>query len=601
MKKRFLNYSHIAKCLVYVAMLLIGTICNAQQTIKGVVLDADTKQPIPFVNIYLQNTLKGTATNMLGEFSMAIPKDNSNDLLIRALGYKSQVIESRKIFQLKEKICLIPQTYDLVEFEKAEDKALTDPEEIVQKAISRISKNISNERFTLNAEYQDIFQDYLTDSILCTTHKSVQCNFEGINKNEKSDSVQVLSSETDNTTWENFRYNESAVLPQYEIPDYNTNHLQCLLRMDPIRNYQTKTFDFVERLDVNFLANHFLWLDSIGRYNNRNTYFITISLRPQLRYSYVNIVSGNFAISEISIRKSSTTSPHPHFSDHVFLNGYGGYPVSMPIGRLMLDTKDLAIVYFEYCNGFGNDRYKFSAEYIKYGEKYYPSKMYFANKFWMSPKPNFKIDGNNTKNGLQCLYGPKYYNGVLKEFSTSQEQKKVVIQTIAEHTIECPISSYRSNDNKINVPEIIAKNKAAEEILMQTKYKDFTKYIHHRKVVFQPPSSAGVTKTSDYDNFFYALGDRSFHWYAFGSKRMKDRKTGTIWTTSAYRMTCDKFNVGIPTYIHSGDELDSIFPIIALPVTSIDEYRYVLKYPENNKIHTRPNLVKGYLFIRKPQ
>ena len=589
------------KHVLCIALLLIGTVCNAQQTLKGVVLDADTKQPIPFVNIYLQNTLKGTATNMLGEFSMAIPKDNSNDLLIRALGYKSQVIESRKIFQLKEKIYLIPQTYDLVEFEKAEDKALTDPEAIVRKAISRISKNISKERFSLNGEYQNIFQDYLSDSILCTTHKSVQCNFDGINKHEKSDSIQVLSSETDNANWENFRYNESAVLPQYEIPDYNTNHLQCLLRMDPIRNYQTKTFDFVERLDVNFLANHFLWLDSIGRYNNRNTYFITISLRPQLRYSYVNIVSGNFAISEISIRKSSTTSPHPHFSDHVFLNGYGGYPVSMPIGRLMLDTKDLAIVYFEYCNGFGNDRYKFSAEYKKYGEKYYPSKMYFANKFFMSPKPNFKIYGNNTKNGLKCLDGSKYYNGVIKEFSTTREQKKVVKQTIAENTIESPLSSYVYNKIKINIPEIIAKNKATEEILMQTKYKDFTKYIHHRKIVFQPPSSVGLTKTSDYDNFFYALGDRSFHWYAYGSKRMKDRKNGITWGTTRYLTACDQYAAGIRTYINSAGELDSLFSIIPLPVTSIDEYRYVLKYPVNNNTHTRPNLVKGYLEIRRPR
>ena len=46
---------------------------NAQNIeISGIVIDADTKEPIPFVNIALKEIYKGTASNDLGEFYFKI-------------------------------------------------------------------------------------------------------------------------------------------------------------------------------------------------------------------------------------------------------------------------------------------------------------------------------------------------------------------------------------------------------------------------------------------------------------------------------------------------------------------------------------------------
>ena len=50
-------------------LLLAGNFipANAQNIeISGIVIDADTKEPIPFVNIALKEIYKGTASNDLG-------------------------------------------------------------------------------------------------------------------------------------------------------------------------------------------------------------------------------------------------------------------------------------------------------------------------------------------------------------------------------------------------------------------------------------------------------------------------------------------------------------------------------------------------------
>ncbi|MBI3142800.1 MAG: carboxypeptidase-like regulatory domain-containing protein [Bacteroidetes bacterium] len=62
----------------------------AQDYVGGVVVDAANGSPIPFANVVLKGSYKGTATNFEGEFTLVVSKAHIHDtLLITVVGYKN--------------------------------------------------------------------------------------------------------------------------------------------------------------------------------------------------------------------------------------------------------------------------------------------------------------------------------------------------------------------------------------------------------------------------------------------------------------------------------------------------------------------------------
>ena len=59
------------------------------EIIKGKIKDKSTLEPIPFANIYVNNTTIGTQTNELGEFSLKVASIQNVKLVISSIGYKS--------------------------------------------------------------------------------------------------------------------------------------------------------------------------------------------------------------------------------------------------------------------------------------------------------------------------------------------------------------------------------------------------------------------------------------------------------------------------------------------------------------------------------
>lgn len=92
-----------------------GFAANAQQFVQGVVVDSETGQPIPFVNIVLKGSYKGTATNFDGEFIINIPKEKINDtLLMTVVGYKtSEYMVSKFLGDKFHRFTLVPFIYEI--------------------------------------------------------------------------------------------------------------------------------------------------------------------------------------------------------------------------------------------------------------------------------------------------------------------------------------------------------------------------------------------------------------------------------------------------------------------------------------------------------
>jgi len=76
---------------VFVFACLVSEIAHSQ-SIEGVVRDGETGEVIPFANVYLAGTLKGTSTDIEGAFSIWDLKSGTYDLAISHVGFRDTVL-----------------------------------------------------------------------------------------------------------------------------------------------------------------------------------------------------------------------------------------------------------------------------------------------------------------------------------------------------------------------------------------------------------------------------------------------------------------------------------------------------------------------------
>ena len=105
---------------------------------QGKVIDASTRKPVVFANVYLDGTSIGTVTNSEGEFVLKIPKNIKQNVIgIAYLGYKNELIPLRNLESEKNVIILEPSPIPIEEV----IIRTGDPVELLMTAISNIKKN----------------------------------------------------------------------------------------------------------------------------------------------------------------------------------------------------------------------------------------------------------------------------------------------------------------------------------------------------------------------------------------------------------------------------------------------------------------------------
>lgn len=89
---------------------------NSQEfLLEGTVYDTQSGKPIPFVNISLMNTLKGTSSDESGRYFVELPvADKEKMVHISALGYRDSITTVQALFHQK-KIGLKETSYELDE------------------------------------------------------------------------------------------------------------------------------------------------------------------------------------------------------------------------------------------------------------------------------------------------------------------------------------------------------------------------------------------------------------------------------------------------------------------------------------------------------
>ncbi len=108
------------------------------RSIKGLVIDGRTRQPLPYSSVFLSDKSTGTITNQTGRFDLKIHTDESGDTLgISHIGYKMVTIP---LSSIDTSALVIRLSSDKVQISEVVVKPL-DPIYILTKAIESISVN----------------------------------------------------------------------------------------------------------------------------------------------------------------------------------------------------------------------------------------------------------------------------------------------------------------------------------------------------------------------------------------------------------------------------------------------------------------------------
>lgn len=100
----------------YILLLLCQSylLYSYGQVVKGTILDAITKEAIPFVSVYYDQTFKGTVADQNGNFKLETSKDSKIPFVVSAIGYYSATISNYSTYEIV-KVYLEPKVYKINE------------------------------------------------------------------------------------------------------------------------------------------------------------------------------------------------------------------------------------------------------------------------------------------------------------------------------------------------------------------------------------------------------------------------------------------------------------------------------------------------------
>ena len=148
------------KRLIISIILIIPLFSFSQEIMySGVLIDKDDKTTIPFASIWLEGNTYGVMSDDKGKFSLKLRKENDT-IVIRAFGYKLQVVEAKKN-KKENKIMLTPLKTTLPEV-NVEGMG---PKAILTKALRSVDENfLKKETFYLNME--SLMKKKINDSLV---------------------------------------------------------------------------------------------------------------------------------------------------------------------------------------------------------------------------------------------------------------------------------------------------------------------------------------------------------------------------------------------------------------------------------------------------
>ncbi|OHX63940.1 carboxypeptidase-like regulatory domain-containing protein [Flammeovirga pacifica] len=181
---------------IYLTLFLLLSTSSylcAQRVLKGIIIDAETDEPLPYTNIILNKSRKGTVSNAEGKFAFSIKKINPTDTLTFYFGGYETVKVNVSDLPSNSKIALKPNIVNLEEVE------ITDKDQTPKQIIALIEDNFEKNYHDLPPHQEFLFVHHFGKTALdpkvmdpMTIKKS---SFDGIDQETIDNVMKMMPKE----------------------------------------------------------------------------------------------------------------------------------------------------------------------------------------------------------------------------------------------------------------------------------------------------------------------------------------------------------------------------------------------------------------------
>jgi len=255
------------------------------RSVKGLVIDAKTRQPLPYSTVFLVNKSTGTITNIGGRFELKISISATEDTLgVSFIGYK---LYKMPLSSLDTGMTIVRLSSRKVQIREIIVKPL-DPIYILTKAIEAISANYDRKPAVFTAFFRESTRQDNTDISLSEAVISI---FKEPYTSARDDQIKIFKGRKGSNTGEK------------EFVDFVVQGgLYNTLQLDIVKNLPTF-------LDADYFALYEYKIERIITHFDRPTYMISFDQREGVKYPcykgrvYIDveslaIVGASFQLSE---------------------------------------------------------------------------------------------------------------------------------------------------------------------------------------------------------------------------------------------------------------------------------------------------------------
>jgi hypothetical protein len=284
--------------LIFICLLfsINHPVTNCQQLdyIRGKVFDSITSEPVPFATVRLKNSQFGVISNAEGDFRILNnPGFQSDSLIVSCIGFHRLSLAFSKLKTSEmNNLKLVPNIYSLNEVRVTARKKRLSPEIMIARALRNIKKNNPAEPFSYVSYYRDYQKD--SNNYLNLNEGIIQTLDKGFGYPSDSNRYRLLDFK------KNLDFLKKNITPYYDLPetdhsdksfkniphatvgDQYGNEFFILLAHNAIRNFNKKSFSFVDIFVQDFIKNH--WFSTpMGIYDGSTLlYKIDFIAKPKI-------------------------------------------------------------------------------------------------------------------------------------------------------------------------------------------------------------------------------------------------------------------------------------------------------------------------------
>ena len=274
--------------LIFIGLLLSIShpviYCQQPDYIRGKVIDSKTSEPIPFATVRLKNSQFGVISNAEGDFRILNnPGFQSDSLIVSCIGFHRLSVAFSKLKTSEtNNLKLVTNIYKLKEVSVTARKKRLSPEIMIARALRDIKKNNPAIPFSYVSYYRDYQKD--SSNYLNLNEGIIQTLDKGFAYPSDSNRYRLLDFK------KNMDFLSMNITPYYDLPetdhsdksfkrishaivgDQYGNEFFILLAHNAIRNFNKKSFSFVDIFAQDFIKNH--WFSTpMGIYDGSTLLF----------------------------------------------------------------------------------------------------------------------------------------------------------------------------------------------------------------------------------------------------------------------------------------------------------------------------------------